>query len=178
MCHYKVERIENADEELPSYSSTVLNIANEGLFIAVQVLQQYDYFLSLEEATARTYDLSSFFSNLADNLILLCLVELGLSFLRVLGYVGLYRNIIRFINLAAIVIFFALTFAMEGTDETVISEDYNESNATITWTANFDLFAAYYMLYWILALSVLALAITVLYSSIKKKQLQTVSVII
>ncbi len=131
--------------------------------------------MALFDAYSRIYDLWGFFSNLADNIILLCLVELGLSFLRVFGKDGVHQQIIRYSNVFIVVILFALTFAMEGTNEDLITKSNNGYNPYIDWTNVDNLFGAYYIIYWIFSLPIVILSALILYFSIRKKHLQGVS---
>lgn len=130
--------------------------------------------MSLYEANWRVFDLSELFSNLADNIILLCLIELGLSFLRVFGKVGIYQQIIRYATVFVVVTLFALTFAIEGTYEDDITKSDYGFNSDVNWTTVYNLFGAYYILYWIFSLPVVIFSAIALYLSIRNKYLQSV----
>jgi hypothetical protein len=135
----------------------------------------YDAPFALDEAVERTGDLSVFFSNLADNFILLCLVELALSFLRAFGNDGIYHKVIRYSNFFAVAILFALVIAAEGTSENYLTQSDSGYNPDVSWTNVGNLLGAYYVIYWVISLPVVILSIIVLYSSIRKKHLQSVS---
>jgi hypothetical protein len=106
---------------------------------------------------------------------LLCLVELALSFLRAFGNDGIYHKIIRYSNFVVVAVLFALTIAVEGTNEDTITKSDYGYNIDVSWTTVYNLFGAYYILYWLTSLPVVILSAIVLYSSIQKKHLQSVS---
>jgi len=115
----------------------------------------------------RTYDLSLIFSNLANDFTLLCLVELAISLLIVFDSDVIYLRIIRYSNFVAI--------AVEGIDADLITNGDYGFNTDVSWTTVDNLFGAYYIIYWIISLSVVILSTIVLYSSIPKQHLQRVS---
>jgi len=123
----------------------------------------------------RTYDLSLIFSNLANDFTLLCLVELAISLLIVFDSDVIYLRIIRYSNFVAIATLFALSIAVEGIDADLITNGDYGFNTDVSWTTVDNLFGAYYIIYWIISLSVVILSTIVLYSSIPKQHLQRVS---
>ena len=152
---------------MPSYivlseAATIINIVNGKLY----------YYQSdpLWEATTRIFSISYFFSSLADNFTLLCLVELALSFLRALGNSSSIYKIILYSNFFAVAILFVVAVAALGKDESYLS---NEGIASGTTTGN--LYGAYAIIYWIASLGLVFLSIFVLYCSVRKKQLRSVS---
>ena len=155
---------------MPSYivldeAATIINIVNGKL---------YDYYSNpLYEATARMIAISAFFSSMADNFPLLCLVELALSFLCALGNSSPIYRIIRYSNFFAIGILFVLAVAALGEEESYISNTLDESY--VSWTTAGDLYGAYAIIYWIASLGLVFLSIFVLYCCVREKQLQSVS---
>ena len=107
---------------------------------------------------------------MADNFTLLCLVELALSFLCASGNSSPIYRIIRYSNFFAIAILFVLAVAALGEQESYIC---NEGN--VSWTTACDLYGAYAIIYWIASLGLVFLSIFVLYCSVRKKQLRSVS---
>jgi len=154
---------------LPSYivlgeAATIINI----------VIEKLDYQSDpLYEAAARIFAISSFFSSVADNFTLLCLVELAVSFLCALGNNSPIYKIIRYSYFFAVAILFVLAIAALGEEESFISKTLDGSNAS--WTAAGDLYGAYAIIYWIASLGLVFLSIFVLYCYVRKKQLQGVS---
>jgi hypothetical protein len=156
-------------------SSATLNTAAEVLVVVINFLDYFDPPFALYQASWRTSSLSSFFANLADNFILLCLVELALSFLRAFGKDGIYHKIIRYSNFVALAILFALAIAAEGTNEDYTTQSDYGANFDVSPTTVDNLFGAYYIIYWIISLPVVILSSIVLYISIRRKHLQGVS---
>jgi hypothetical protein len=154
---------------LPSYivldeAATIINI----------VIYKLNYSPdSLYEAAARIFAISSFFSSIADNFILLCLVELALSFLRALGNNSPIYRIIRYSNFLAVAILFVLAVAALGEEQSFISKTLDGNN--ISWTTAGNLYGAYAIIYWIASLGLVFLSVFVLYCCMRKKQLQSVS---
>lgn len=155
---------------LPSYVS--LNIANETIILVLESLD--DGIFLLDQILLRLYDITAFFSSIADIFILLCLVELGLSFLRAFGKDGAYHIFIRYSNFVAIVVLVALACAALGTDEEWLTTSYY-GYTDLSWTAVGNLYGAYAIIYWAVSLAVVFLSSFVLYSSIQKKRLRSVS---
>jgi len=159
-------------------SSATLSTASEIIILVIESLDGFDSYYAtpaLIEAEWRAYDISTFFSNLSDNFILLCLFELALSFLRAFSNDGIYIKIIRYSNFVAVAILFALAIAAEGTNEAYITETEYGYNLDVSVTNVNNLFGAYYIIYWIISLPVAILSTFVLYCSIQKKYLQSVS---
>jgi hypothetical protein len=118
--------------------------------------------------------IDSFFSSVADAVILLCLVELALSFLRALGNDSTYHRIIHYSNLAAIGVLFVLAVAALGDDESwLIKSDYGRLRVSRTTPSN--LYGAYNIIYWIASIATVFLSGFVLYSSVQKKHMRSVS---
>jgi hypothetical protein len=118
--------------------------------------------------------IDSFFSSVADAVILLCLVELALSFLGALGNDSTYHRIIRYSNLVAISVLFVLAVAALGENESwLINSDYGRLRVSKTTPSN--LYAAYNIIYWIASIAAVFLSSFVLYSSVQKKRMRGVS---
>jgi hypothetical protein len=125
------------------------------------------------EAANRMYGVSEFVASVADIFILLCLVELALSFLRALGNNSPYYGIIRYSTFAVMAVFFVLAIAALGEDESFTTDIINGNNAT--WTTPGKLYGADTILYWIASLALVFLSIFVLCTSMRKQQQQSVS---
>lgn len=64
---------------------------------------------------------------------------------------------------------------MEGTNEDLITKTDYGYNPDADWTNVDNLFGAYYIIYWIFSLPIVILSAIVMYFSIRKKHLQSVS---
>lgn len=138
------------------------------------VIEDLDTGDVLWQVVFRMYDINAFFSSIADVVVLLCLVELALSFLRALGNDSPYYRIIRYSDLFLIAILFVLAIAALGEDEAwVTNSDYG--NSDVSWATTAKLYGAYGIIYWIASLAVVFLSSFVLYSSMRKKHMRSVS---
>jgi hypothetical protein len=118
--------------------------------------------------------IDSFFSLVADAVILLCLVELALSFLSALDNDIAYHRIIHYSNLVAISVLLVLAVAALGDDESwLIKSDYGRLRVSRTTPSN--LYGAYNIIYWIASIAAVFLSSFVLYSSVRKKHMRSVS---
>lgn len=147
-----------------SEAATIINIVIEKLYYPSNPLY---------EAADRIFALSYFFSSIADNFTLLCLVELALSFLCALGNNRPIYRIIRYSNFFVITILFVLAVAALGEQQSFISNIIDGNY--VSWTTAGDLYGAYSIIYWIASLGLVFLSIFVLYCSVRKKQLRSVS---
>jgi hypothetical protein len=154
---------------LPSY------VVLDDIAVIISVVDATsDYALfSLDEAGNRMFDIGSFFASIADIFVMLCLVEMALSFLRVLGKDSLSYRIIRYSNFCLMGVLFVLDVAALGKDESSYDLSYDEYDSA--WTTTYKLYSAESILYWILSLGLLFFAVFVLYSSMRKNQQQNVS---
>lgn len=128
---------------------------------------------SLDEAASRIPGVSLFFGSIADIFTLLCLVEMALSFLRVLGKDSPNYKIIRYSNFGMMGVLFVLDVAALGKYESIVTNSGDGYDSG--WTTVYKLYGAESILYWILSLGLLFLSIFVLYSSTKKRERQNVS---
>lgn len=141
------------------------------LTVVIQVYGSTDIPLEIID---RLDDVTAFLSSIADVVILLCLVELALSFLRALGNDSIYHRIIRYSDLFAIAVLFILAIAALGEDEAwLTNSDYGRFRVSRTTATN--LYSAYDIIYWITSLATVSLSTFVLYSSIRKKHMRSVS---
>jgi uncharacterized membrane protein len=154
---------------LPSY--VVLSEAATIIYIVIEKLNYESD--PLYEASSRMFAISYFFSSMADIFILLCLVELALSFLCALGNNRLIYRIIRYSNFFAVTILFVLAVAALGKQQSFISNALY--GGIVSWTTAGDLYGAYYIIYWIASLGVVFLSIFVFYCFVRKKQPRSVS---
>jgi uncharacterized membrane protein len=118
-------------------------------------------------------DIAAFFSSIADIFILLCLIELALSFLRALGNDSAHYRIIRFSDFFAIAILFVIAVVALAEGEDWVTK--SQTHVRLSWTIVGKLYSAYHIVYWITSLAVAFLSIFVLYSSIQKKHMRSVS---
>jgi hypothetical protein len=133
-----------------------------------------DGFTILREVIYRLDGITDFFSSIADIFILLCLVELALSFLRALGNHNVYYRIIRysdFFLIAVLVVLASVTLGEE--EEWVTKSHYGFIRVSLATVDNLD--GAYNIIYWITSLAIIFLSAFVLYSSMQKKHLRSVS---
>jgi hypothetical protein len=156
---------------LPSYVS--LSAASEAIILVLEALDEGRIF-PLYQILLRLNDITAFFSSIADIFILLCLVELALSFLRAFAKDGAYHMFIRYSNFVAIVVLVALAIAALGTDEEWLTRSHY-GHTDLSWTTVGNLYSAYSIIYWIVSLAVVFFSAFVLYSSIQKKRLRSVS---
>jgi hypothetical protein len=119
-------------------------------------------------------DFSWFFSSIADIFVLLCLVELAVSFLKALGNDSTFCRIVRYSDFVVNSILLVLAVAGLGEGEAwVTNSNYGLSN--VSWVTTGNLYGAYNVIYWTASLAVVFLSIFVLYSSIRKKHMRSVS---
>jgi hypothetical protein len=131
--------------------------------------------LNLIQAIDHLSNIDNFVSSIADVFALLCLVELALSCLRALSKEGVYHSIIRYSNFIAIAVLFVLAVAGLGTGEDWVITSNDGRNYRVSWTTVGNLYGAYSIIYWIPSLVVVFLSSCVLYISMRKKHLQSVS---
>ena len=116
-----------------------------------------------------------FFANTADLFILLCVVELGLSFLRALGIKGHHR-IICYSTFLVIAILAILTISVLGADEDYTTKTINSNfDGNISWVPVGDLYGSWNIIYWVSSQATTALSVFVLYSSVRQKRFGSVS---
>jgi hypothetical protein len=154
---------------LPSY--LFLRIV---VLILTVVIEVYDSTGLALEIIDHLAIIDSFFSSVADAVILLCLVELALSFLSALDNDIAYHRIIHYSNLVAISVLLVLAVAALGDDESwLIKSDYGRLRVSRTTPSN--LYGAYNIIYWIASIAAVFLSSFVLYSSVRKKHMRSVS---
>jgi hypothetical protein len=122
------------------------------------------------------------FEYIGNIFLLLCLVDLGLSFLYVWNRDRTGHSIVRIVTAGLGVVLFALAIGHFGKLEGVRTEYYNSINDSGSNSLDFEIYftlrklsAAFDILLWVASLAVLALTIYVLVISRQKTQLRQVS---
>ncbi|KAE9367216.1 hypothetical protein N431DRAFT_385443 [Stipitochalara longipes BDJ] len=151
----------------------------------VEIDTDSNYF-TLDKIETRLFDVSSLFENFGHIFILLCLVDLGLSFLHVLNHSPKGHNIIRGVVAGFGVALFALAVAYFGKIEALRTDYYNavENSSYEDYPEFFsvpyslvELGAAFDILLWIASIAVAAFTIYVLIVSHQSPQTRSNAII-
>jgi hypothetical protein len=144
-------------------------------------------FWMLDQTRTRTYDAGIFFERLASLALLICLVELGISFLFCSSGAYPSHNIMRWTAVGLSAILVALAIASITEIETFLTEYYNEINNAINsdtssidhskWTTSTKLCISFDIIEWGAAILIVVLGSFVMHKSRAKNSLHSVSAV-
>jgi hypothetical protein len=148
-------------------SNEILNVLSDAIALVLNTLSSSGTWTALEEVMFRSADVSAFCENISYIFLLLCMVDLGLSFLYVASQSKTGHTIVMFVTGGVAIILAALEAARLGKNETIYTDLFNSENTG----SHFDpsqfnlpsyLLAAFDIIFFLLALAVLALGIFVM----------------
>jgi hypothetical protein len=139
----------------------------------ISTISDSAYYTTLYAISSRVGSFGAFVGFVGNVQIILCIVELSLSFFRAMGRLSGAQTIFRVAALAAAVLLLVLAIACLSVDQAYITEilesDFYESTGISARTIN-SLYASWHIIHFLVALGLEALSLMVFSSSHKARQ--------